>query len=67
MGLSRATIGKSYWLSILVTFIGTIINVIMTSLFAYPLSRKDFKYRNIFAFYIFFTMLFNGGMTASSF
>lgn len=61
----RATIGRSYWLSILVTAIGTIINVIMTSLFAYPLSRKDFKYRNIFAFYIFFTMLFNGGMTAS--
>lgn len=61
----RATIGRSYWLSILVTFIGTIINVVITSMFAYPISRKDFKYRNIFSFYIFFTMLFNGGMTAS--
>ena len=39
--------------------------MIITSLFAYPLSRKDFKFRNGFAFFIFFTMLFNGGMTAS--
>ena len=61
----RATIGKSYWLSIIVTIAGTIINVIITSLLAYPISRKDFKYRNIIAFYIFFTMLFSGGMTAS--
>ena len=40
-------------------------NVIMTSMFAYPLSRKDFKARNVIAFFIFFTMLFSGGMTAS--
>ena len=61
----KQTIGRSYLLSIVVTVIGTVINVIITSLFAYPLARKDFKYRNFFAFYIFFTMLFNGGMTAS--
>jgi len=61
----KETIGRAYLLSIEVTFVGTIVNVLITSLFAYPLSRKDFKLRNVFAFYIFFTMLFNGGMTAS--
>ena len=61
----RETIGRAYIISILVTFVGTTINVVITSLFGYPLSRKDFKWRNVFAFIVFFTMLFNGGMTAS--
>ena len=61
----RATIARAYGLTILVTVVGTAANLILTSLFAYPLSRKDFRYRNIFAFILFFTMLFNGGMTAS--
>lgn len=61
----RETIGRAYLISILVTFAGTVINVMITSLFGYPLSRKDFKWRNVFAFLVFFTMLFNGGMTAS--
>lgn len=61
----RETIGRAYGLSILVTLAGTVTNVVMTSLFAYPLYRKDFKPRNFFAFAIFFTMLFSGGMTAS--
>ena len=33
-------------------------------LFAYPLSRKDFRYRNFFTFMVFFTMLFNGGLVS---
>jgi putative aldouronate transport system permease protein len=61
----RETIFGAYGISIFVTAVGTFVNVILTSLFAYPLSRPDFKYRNFFAFFIFFTMLFNGGMTAS--
>lgn len=61
----RVTIGRAYGMTILVTVVGTISNVILTSLFAYPLSRKDFKQRNIFAFIIFFTLMFNGGLTAS--
>ncbi|MDE7045158.1 MAG: carbohydrate ABC transporter permease [Acetatifactor sp.] len=61
----RETIFRAYMISILVTFAGTMVNVTITSLFGYPLSRKDFKWRNVFAFVVFFTMLFNGGMTAS--
>ena len=61
----RETIGKAYLMSILVTLSGTIVNVIITSLFAYPLYRRDFKARNALAFIVFFTMLFSGGLTAS--
>lgn len=61
----RETIGRAYGLSIFVTLAGTLTNLVITSLFAYPLYRKDFKPRNAFAFLVFFTMLFSGGMTAS--
>ena len=65
MWAKRVTILRAYGLTIFVTVVGTIASLIITSLFAYPLSRKDFKPRNVFAFILFFTMLFNGGMTAS--
>lgn len=35
------------------------------SLYAYPLSRKQLPGRNFFAFYLFFTMLFSGGLVPS--
>ena len=53
---------SAYTNSILVTVTGTICSMIVLILLAYPLSRKDYKYRNIFSFYIFFTMLFSGGI-----
>ncbi len=65
MWAKRATIFRAYGLTILITVVGTAISLIMTSMFAYPLSRRDFKPRNLIAFILFFTMLFNGGMTAS--
>ena len=61
----RYTIGRCYGLTILITVVGTFTNLVLTSLFAYPLSRQDFRQRNVFAFILFFTMLFNGGLTAS--
>ena len=63
--IKRATIFRAYGLTIFVTVVGTAASLLITSLFAYPLSRKDFKARNVIAFILFFTMLFNGGMTAS--
>lgn len=56
---------RAYIISILVTIIGTVANVALTTLFAYPLSRKDLPGRNIFSFILFFTMLFNGGLIPS--
>jgi len=53
---------RAYGMSIAVCVIGTFLSTLMVLLYAYPLSRKNFKGRNFFAFYIFFTMLFNGGL-----
>ncbi len=59
------TIGRSYLVSICITAVGTVINLVLTTMFAYPLSRKDFRYRNVLSFILFFTMLFNGGIVPS--
>jgi multiple sugar transport system permease protein/putative aldouronate transport system permease protein len=42
--------------------VGTLLNLVMTMLCAYPLSRKEFKARNFFAFFFVFTMYFSGGL-----
>lgn len=51
-----------YGNTIFYTFFGTILNVVMTIIVAYPLSRKDFVGRNIIMFLFTFTMFFNGGL-----
>ena len=56
---------RGYGISALVTVVGTICNLTITTLFAYPLSRKDLPARNALAFFLFFTMLFNGGLVPS--
>lgn len=53
---------RAYGITILVTAIGTVLNMIMSSLVAYPLSVRNLPYRRVITFYIFFTMLFNGGL-----
>ncbi len=55
-------IGHGYFMTIVVTVIGTVCSLVLTILFAYPLSRPDLPYRNIVSFFVFFTMLFNGGL-----
>lgn len=55
---------RCYGITLVVTVVGTLLNVSITSLMAYPLSRKNFKLRNVFTFLVFFTMIFNGGTTA---
>jgi putative aldouronate transport system permease protein len=48
--------------SIYYTIVGTLINVVMTVLAAYPMSRKDFFGNNIFMFLFVFTFMFSGGL-----
>jgi putative aldouronate transport system permease protein len=60
-----AMILHAYGITIMVTIIGTLTSVLITTMLAYPMSRRDFKYRNLLAFFVFFTMLFNGGIVAS--
>lgn len=56
---------SAYGLSFLVTITGTVCNLTFTTLYAYPLSRKDLPGNRIFAFFLFFTMLFSGGLVPS--
>ena len=56
---------RAYGITLLITVVGTIVSLIITPLLAYPISRRDFKARNGFAFFVFFTMLFNGGIVPS--
>lgn len=59
---SGSSIIKGYGITILVTAIGTVASIFMTTMFAYPLSRKELTGRNFMSFFVFFTMLFNGGL-----
>ncbi|ADQ04045.1 binding-protein-dependent transport systems inner membrane component [Caldicellulosiruptor owensensis OL] len=58
--------GKAIWnaygITIFVTIVGTLLCVLIVSLYAYVLYRKDFKYRKLFTFIGFFTMLINAGL-----
>jgi putative aldouronate transport system permease protein len=59
---NSASILRAYGITVFVTVFGTIVSLAMTALLAYGLSRRDLPYRNVFAFIVFFTLLFNGGL-----
>ncbi len=52
----------AYGVTIFVTIVGTCINLWMSSMLAFGLSRKNLPFRRVITFYVFFTMLFNGGL-----
>lgn len=56
---------RAYGVSILVTAVGVILNVALSAMMAYPLSVKDLPGKRLLSFYVFFTMLFNGGIVPS--
>lgn len=53
---------RAYINTIMVTIIGTVLGLFITSMASYVLQRKDFEWRNKFSFYFYFTTLFNGGL-----
>lgn len=53
---------RSYLVTIVVTVVGTIVSLLITAMIAYSLSRRDYRYRKITTVFVFFTMLFNGGL-----
>ena len=48
--------------TIVYTVVGTVINLVMSCLCAYPLARKTFSGRKFFTMLVTFTMFFSGGM-----
>lgn len=55
---------RSFWNSIVRVVVGGAINVVLTILMAYPLSKspKYFPQKNIYMWFVVFCMLFNGGL-----
>ncbi|RED75560.1 carbohydrate ABC transporter permease [Cohnella phaseoli] len=59
-----STLARAYVISIGITVVGTGLSVILMALYAYPISRQDYPFRKFFTFFLFFTMLFNGGVVS---
>lgn len=55
----------SYGVTIFVTVVGTLMAVLVTAMFAYPLAHPKVKYRNILSFITYFTMIFGAGIVGS--
>jgi ABC-type glycerol-3-phosphate transport system permease component len=60
--LRNPNIQTGYLNTLFYASVGTVINLVMTVLCAYPLSRKNFSARNVFMLIFTFTMMFGGGM-----
>jgi len=52
----------AYKVTTFTTIVGTAGGLFIMSMAGYVLNRKDFKYRNIISFFIYFTTLFSGGL-----
>ena len=62
---NKGTIFRAYGTTIFVTAVGTTLNLLLSSMMAYPLSLKNLPFRNVISFYVLFTMLFSGGLVPS--
>lgn len=61
----RMTILSALKVSVLVTVIGTVLGVIITTALGYVLSRPVFKLKGLYTWIVFIPMIFNGGMVAN--
>ena len=53
---------RAYGVTIFVTAVGTTINIILSSMLAYPLSLQKLPHRQFFTWFVLLTLLFNGGL-----
>lgn len=53
---------RAFFVSVGVTVAGTACNIIVTSMYAYGLSKKDLPFRKFFTVCLFITMIFSGGL-----
>ena len=63
--ITDGRIWNGYKNTVLYTVVGTAVNLVLTVLASYPLSRRDLPGRNIFMFLMVFTMYFSGGIIPS--
>lgn len=63
--LTAGDIPQAYVITIVTTAVGTFISMCLTCSVAYTMSVKNFKNRGRLALFIYFTMLFNGGLVSN--
>lgn len=54
-------LGTSYGVTIFITLVGTVFGLLIMSMFAYAISRKDFRLSKFLSIFLLIPMLFNGG------
>jgi putative aldouronate transport system permease protein len=57
-----ASVLQAYGVTILVTSVGTTAGLFLITMTAYVLQRRDYRYRNQVAFFLYFTTIFQGGL-----
>jgi len=62
---SGGQIARSYKNSIIITVVGVILALILTTMYAYSLSREDYEYKGFFTKVSTIPMLFSGGLVAN--
>jgi putative aldouronate transport system permease protein len=60
--LSGAQLPRAFGISLYITLLGTALNLVFTTLLAYPLSKDGFRLRTPLLALVVFTLLFNGGL-----
>ncbi|WP_135554140.1 carbohydrate ABC transporter permease [Paenibacillus cymbidii] len=60
--LNQAQIPRAFVVTVIVTVVGTLVNLLLTVFTAYPLSRRQTPLRQTFLFVVVFTLLFSGGL-----
>lgn len=56
------TILRAYGVTATYSFVAMVLAVLFMAMLAYPLSKRDFKGKKTISFYVYFTMLFGGGL-----
>ena len=65
MLLGDSQIFKAYGVTIFTTVVGTLFSMFLTITMAYLLSLKKVRFRNVITFFVYFTMLFGGGLVST--
>ncbi len=60
--LRNPAVPKAFMITIYLTLFGTLLNILATAMFAYPLSRRELPWRKFFTLFALFPMLFSGGL-----
>lgn len=60
--LTQSNLPQAFKITVLITVVGTVINLILTGLMSYPLSRKNLPGRRLVLLMIVFTLIFSGGL-----